>query len=169
MEAKPRHYVNDLADLTEPHHVLLIGSVCPEWVVGIADLTADNLEVVLTQPRLQYIRSKADGRIRFLDLALQAVLDPDEVHRDRHPNNAIFYKRLGPRGYLKAVVWLQREKIECPCVWAQIVSTPSAISIREMLTGWNAREGRCWSGARHENNRQVGRGQGSHISIRGQQ
>ncbi|PKO20301.1 MAG: hypothetical protein CVU38_20835 [Chloroflexi bacterium HGW-Chloroflexi-1] len=112
MEAKPRYYVNDLANLTEPHHVLLIGSICPEWVAGIADLTADNLELVLTQPRLQYIRSKADGRIRFLDLALQAVLDPDEVHRNRHPNNAIFYKRLGPRGYLKVVVWLQREKTD---------------------------------------------------------
>lgn len=50
------------------------------------------------------------SRIRFLDLALRAVLDPDEVHGDRHPNNAIFYRRLGPRGYLKVVVWLQREK-----------------------------------------------------------
>jgi len=108
----PRYYVADLAGLTESHHVLLISTLRPEWVAGIADLTADNLEVVLTQPRLEYVRSKTDGRIRFLDLALQTVLDPDEVHRDRHPNNALFYKRLGPRGYLKAVIWLQREKTD---------------------------------------------------------
>lgn len=81
-------------------------------VAGIADLAVDNLELVLTQPRLQYVRSKTDGRIRFLDLALQTVLDPNEVHRDRHPNNAIFYKRLGARGYLKVVIWLQLEKTD---------------------------------------------------------
>lgn len=105
-----RIYVADPAGLTERHHILLVGSIRAEWVAGIATLVEDNLTVVLTQPRLQYVRSKPDGRIRFLDLALRAVLDPDEVHRDRHPNNAIFYKRLGPRGYLKVVVWLQREK-----------------------------------------------------------
>lgn len=112
VEIRPRHYVYDLAALTEPHHVLVVGSVHPLWVAGIADLAVDNLELVLTQPRLQYVRSKTDGRIRFLDLALQTVLDPDEVHRDRHPNNAIFYKRLGARGYLKVVIWLQLEKTD---------------------------------------------------------
>jgi hypothetical protein len=110
MEAERRQYVARLEDLTEPHHVLLIGLIRPEWVAGIADLTENNLEVVLTQPRLEYIRSKPDGRIRFLDLALLAVLDPDEVHRNRHRDNAIFYKRLGQRGYLKVVVWLQPDK-----------------------------------------------------------
>lgn len=105
-----RVYVDRVEDVTERHHVLGIGRIRAEWVAGIADLTEDNLEVVLTQPRLEYIRNKPDNRIRFLDLALAAVLDPDEVHRNRHPDNAIFYKRLGKRGYLKVVVWLQREK-----------------------------------------------------------
>ncbi|MBM4459513.1 MAG: hypothetical protein FJ011_17440 [Chloroflexi bacterium] len=105
-----RVYVTDPAELIERHHILLIGSIRAEWVAGIAGLTEDNLTIVLTQPRLQYVRSKTDGRIRFLDVARRAVLDPDEVHGDRHPDNAIFYKRLGPRGYLKVVVWLQREK-----------------------------------------------------------
>ena len=102
-----REYVDRLEELNKPYHVLRVGQIQPEWVDGIVTLSSDNLDVVLTQPRWAYIRTKADGRARFIDLALVTVLDPDEVHRDRHPENAVFYKRLGKRGYLKVILWLQ--------------------------------------------------------------
>jgi len=105
-----REYVDRIEDLIEPYHVLRVGRIQPEWVAGIVALSEDNLDVVLTQPRWAYIQAKPDGRARFLDLALAAVLDPDEVHRDRHALNAIFYKRLGKRGYLKVVLWLQGQR-----------------------------------------------------------
>ena len=108
--SKRREYVDLLEDLIAPYHVLRIGRIRPEWVAGIVALSDDNLDVVLTQPRWAYVQAKPDGRVRFVDLALAAVLDPDEVHRDRHALNAIFYKRLGGRGYLKVVLWLQGQR-----------------------------------------------------------
>ncbi len=105
-----REYVDSPVKLTARYHVWRIGCIPPEYVAGIVTLTEDNRDVVLTQPRLAYIQEKPDGRIRFLDMLPDALADPDEVHRDQHPDNAVFYKRLGERGYLKVVLWLQREK-----------------------------------------------------------
>ncbi|MBL7065052.1 MAG: hypothetical protein ISS49_12720 [Anaerolineae bacterium] len=108
--SKRREYVDRLEELIAPYHVLRVGRIRPEWVAGIATLSEDNLDVVLTQPRWAYVQAKPDGRARFVDLALAAVLNPDQVHRDRHALNAIFYKRLGGRGYLKVVLWLQGQR-----------------------------------------------------------
>lgn len=110
MASEPREYVEAVEKLTERFHVWIVGRLRPETVAGIAVLEEDNLEVVLTEPRWAYICAKSENRQRFLDVAVGAVLAPDEVHRDRNPFNAIFYKRLGKRGYIKVVVWLQLRK-----------------------------------------------------------
>jgi hypothetical protein len=103
-----REYVNSLDELIDRHHVWRVGFIRPECVAGIVALSDDNRGIVLTQPRLA-IRGKLDGRARFLGMLPGVLADPDEVHRDRHSDNAVFYKRLGERGYLKVILWLQRE------------------------------------------------------------
>ena len=109
--SKRREYVDSIEQLKEDHQVLRIGKLNAEHVKAVVELSDDNLDVVLTQPRWAYIQSKQDGRDKLAKEAVAAIQDPDEVHRDRHSENAVFYKRLS-KLFIKVVVWLQPKKTD---------------------------------------------------------
>ena len=88
--------------------VLVVGSLRPAVVHAFASEVADNLEVVITGERRRHYLSQHPEMVSWEHLLRDALLDPDEVHRNRTDADVgIFYKQIGSDRYVRAVVRLQ--------------------------------------------------------------
>lgn len=89
--------------------VVIVGELIEDIVMLWSDQPDGNRLVVLTgRQRSHYLDRHPEIR-EFEGRLSEAVLDPDEVHRNkRDPQMALFYKRLNERHYLRVAVLMQR-------------------------------------------------------------
>jgi hypothetical protein len=93
----------------DERHVLLLGHLRADIVHAWSDDAEHNSEVVLTgRQRAHYLArhpETATLEVRLTD----ALLDPNEVHRNRYdPAIAIFYRQIDSAHYVRVAVLMQR-------------------------------------------------------------
>jgi len=99
--------LTDIEKLTATD-VLVIGELNKSIVNLWTEKIQNNLQVVLTgKQRIHYINNHPEMR-RYEELLVDAVLNPDEVHRNvKDGMMAIFYKKVDQHHYLRVAVLLQ--------------------------------------------------------------
>ena len=94
-----------------PGDVLEIGAIDKGIVRLWTREVARNRLVVLTGERRRHYLTEHPEMFDWEHLLIDALLDPDEVHRNRKDQRiAIFYKRVRPTRYLRVAVLMQEKR-----------------------------------------------------------
>jgi hypothetical protein len=103
----PCGFVDQVRGLGESD-VLSVGQLHERIVREWTEQTDGNLDVVLTGKQRGHYLARHPETVSLEALIRAAVLDPDEVHRNRYdPAMAIFYRRIGERRYVRVAVLMQ--------------------------------------------------------------
>ncbi|MGI8550503.1 MAG: hypothetical protein ACR2PL_06845 [Dehalococcoidia bacterium] len=87
----------------------MIGALPVEIVRLWTSQTDNNREIVLTGKQRQHYEMRPLEAVAWKALLTRAVLDPDEVHRNRDDAAiAIFYKRIDAEYSVRVAVLMQR-------------------------------------------------------------
>ncbi len=108
--ASTRAMLIDRIRLLGSGEVLRLGQLNQE-IVRHWSQDEHNLDVVLTGDRRQHYIERHPDVLSVEQYLIDAVLDPDEVHRNKTDLRvAIFYKQVDERHYLRVAVLMQPER-----------------------------------------------------------